>query len=135
MYVLDTDVSIYLMERRHPALLTRFESELSPSDMATTAITAAELRHGALKSLRVAQNLERLETFLVGLVVLPFDADASRFHAENRDRLRRRGTPIGTFDLLIAATALAHDATLVTNNTREFARIPGLKFENWLENL
>ena len=97
----------------------------------TSIIAAAEIRFGAAKrgSARLAQQAE---TVLSGMDVRAFNAPAEHAYADTRSALEAAGTPIGAFDMLIAAHALALDAILVTDNTREFERVPGLKIENWL---
>ncbi len=80
---------------------------------------------------RVAENMERLERFLLPLEVVPFDAEAGRQYGRVRSELKRTGRPIGPNDLLIAAHALSLDVTLVTNNFREFRRVSGLRVEQW----
>ena len=91
----------------------------------------AELRRGALRSQRIELNLQRLEIFFAPLKSLPFDDTAAEHYARIGADLSRRGTPIGPNDLIIAATALAHNATLITHNTGEFGRVPGLRMEDW----
>ena len=131
IYLLDTDTCIYLLESKAPGIAAHLR-RLSPDDVGTTAITAAELHYGVQHSSRASENLDRLETFLRFLPQLPFDASCAQHYGELKQALARRGTPIGPMNLLIAATALTHDATLVTNNAREFDRVPGLRTENWL---
>ncbi len=98
-----------------------------------SAITLAELRCGIAASQRRAVNLAKLELFLAIFEIAPFDAPAATAYGSLRAQLQARGTPIGPLDTLIAAHALALGATVVTNNVREFGRVPGLKVENWLE--
>jgi tRNA(fMet)-specific endonuclease VapC len=126
-YLLDTDTCIYILKQRQP-ILDRFFRE-SPDDVAVSSMTEAELRFGALKSAHPGANRARMEAFLAPLQVLPFDGSAARRHADAR--LALRSAPIGERDLVIAAVALANGLVLVTNNTREFGRIPGLAMENW----
>lgn len=99
----------------------------------TTAVTAAELRCGALHSGRRERNLARAESFLRPLRVVPFDDQAAILFARIKEHLVRQGSLIGTADLFIAACTLAVGGTLVTNNVRELARVPGLLWENWAE--
>jgi tRNA(fMet)-specific endonuclease VapC len=89
------------------------------------------LRFGVENSNRVDDNMERLERFLLPLEIVPFDAKANRHYGRVRTDLKRAGCPIGSNDLLIAAHALSLDAPLVTNNIREFARVVGLRVEQW----
>jgi len=102
---------------------------MPPSGVFVTSMTMAELHFGVLKSRDPEGNQTRVSTFLGPLAVLDFDGAAARLHAEIRWALRE--TPIGERDLVIASVALAHQLTLVTGNTREFARVPGLPTEDW----
>lgn len=99
--------------------------------MCTSLVVSCELRYGAIKK-KSPQLMERVETALQSLEVLPLEKDADRHYAEIRSELDRLGTPIGPNDLLIAAHARALDLILVTDNVEEFARVPGLSIENWL---
>jgi tRNA(fMet)-specific endonuclease VapC len=101
-----------------------------PGDLAISAVTVAELEFGILSSCRPVQYRERLNQFLALLVEVPFDRVSAEQHARIRQTLRSAGAQIGPMDLLLAATALAHDAIVVTNNVREFSRVPGLRVEN-----
>ena len=95
------------------------------------SVVKLELRYGALRSESVEKNLERQAEFLNRFVSLPFDDAAHDHAAKIRAELNRNGTPIGPYDLLIAAIALTHDLIVVTHNTREFSRVKHLKFEDW----
>ncbi len=129
--LLDTNICIYLIKRKPPEVLQRFIS-YAVGDIGVSSITVAELCYGVEKSGRPAQNRQALEQFLLPLVVMPFDDEAAQVYGSIRAELERRGTPIGALDLLIAAHALALDVPLVTNNTAEFRRVPGLRVENWV---
>ncbi len=131
MYLLDTDICIYLLNRRFPGVEERLR-KVPLDQLATTAITAAELYYGALKSGRPAENLGCAETFLAPLRLLRFDGQAAMHFAKVKRFLAARGQLIGTMDLLIAACALAVDAILVTHNVSEFSRVPSLRVENWV---
>lgn len=131
MFLLDTDTAIYLLNGRYPETAAHLR-ELSPRRVGTTAITAAELRFGALSSGRPEANLERAERFLEPMTIFPFDDAAAVRFAEIKSDLSRRGELIGTVDMLIAATALAVAGILVTRNVREFSRVRSLRFENWV---
>jgi tRNA(fMet)-specific endonuclease VapC len=128
--LLDTDTAIYILNRRPDHVYNRFR-EADASQVGITAVTLSELRFGALNSARANENGERVNLFLHPLRILPFDEAAAERHAWLKLTLMRQGTPIGPMDMLIAAIALAGDHTLVTNNEREFARVPGLRTENW----
>ena len=131
MILLDTDTCIFLLNGKiAPETVDRMR-RLRSSDIGTATVTAAELRYGALHSARAKANLDRVEVFLASLVQVPFEGVAASHFARVKDHLIRRGRPIGVMDLLIAATALAAQATLVTGNTREFSRVPGLALERW----
>lgn len=130
-WLLDTNICIYII-KTHPAhVLDRFRQH-DPRDIGISSLTAAELAFGVAKS-GSARNQAALEKFLVPLTVFPFDGACAGVYGRVRADLARRGTPIGSIDQLIAAHALALDATLVTNNTREFERVDGLRIENWAE--
>ena len=102
-----------------------------PEDICISSITLAELEYGVYNSARPSQNQLALMTFLASIPVIPFDADAAREYGIIRADLKKKETLIGANDLLIAAHAKSLDITLVTNNTREFERVEGLKLENW----
>jgi tRNA(fMet)-specific endonuclease VapC len=104
----------------------------SPSTVGISVITAAELRYGASKSNLVKSNHEILDVFLDKMTVLPLEKDVAKTYGNIRAVLEKKGTPIGHLDLIIAAHALFLDATLVTNNTKEFDRVSKLKIENWV---
>lgn len=128
-WMLDTNICIYVINARPPGVLARFRQQRL-GDIGISSITAAELAFGVVKS-GSARNREALEMFLAPLEVLAFDADGIWHYAIVRADLERRGEPIGALDTMIAAHALASNAILVTNNTREFARVPELRLENW----
>lgn len=128
-YLLDTDSCIYALKRRLGVL----ERMLSTPrlDVAVSVISEAELRTGAAKSSVPAKTLARIENFLRPLSVLEFDSNDAVAYARLRAHLERAGTPIGPLDTLIAAQAVARKLVLVSNNEREFGRVPGLGVENW----
>ena len=130
-YLLDTNICIYIINRRPPEVVLRFDG-LSFGDVAVSSITVAELDYGAAK-IGSERNRAALQKFLAPLEVLPFDDEATRHYGSLRARLERLGTPIGPLDMLIAAHALALDCVLVTNNVREFSRVPMLRLENWVD--
>lgn len=130
-YLLDTNICIYIINRRPPEVVLRFDG-LSFGDVAVSSITVAELDYGAAKS-GSERNRAALQKFLAPLEVLPFDDEATRHYGSLRACLERLGTPIGPLDMLIAAHALALDCVLVTNNVREFSRVPMLRLENWVD--
>lgn len=132
-WLLDSNICVYLINRRpgHERLLQRFDRR-DYGELLVSAITLAELEFGVAKSARGAQNRSRLELFLARFEIVPFDARAAVSYGTVRAALENKGTPIGPLDTEIAAHAIALDATLVTNNVREFSRVAGLKVENWL---
>lgn len=129
MHALDTDTVSYWLRGRGRVAARLASAE--PSSIALPAIVLHELRYGMLRSAGSARLRDDLEAFLTALPILPFDAAAADAAARARLDLERAGMQVGPFDLLIAGTALACDATLVTHNTREFGRIRGLRLEDW----
>ena len=130
-FLLDTDTCIYALKHREEVLGHLLAH--SPTDVAVSVITEAELRTGAAKSTTPQKTLERVERFLGPLMVLEFTSADAIAYATVRGRLERAGTPIGPLDTLIAAQAVARRLVLVTNNEREFSRVPSLRLENWTE--
>jgi tRNA(fMet)-specific endonuclease VapC len=131
-YLLDTNICIYLIKQKPAHVLDRFRAE-TVGDIGISVITVAELQYGVSKSQRPQQNQEALDKFLLPLVVVDFDDAAARLAGNIRAFLEKQGTPIGVYDVLIGSHAVALDVTVVTNNIREFERIPGLRLENWAE--
>lgn len=131
-YMLDTNTCIYGMKNRPPQVEEAIRRGLDRG-ICISAITLAELEHGVQKSQSVAKNTEALLKFLTILEVLPFDDRAAVEYGKIQAFLQRNGTPMGTADALIAGHARAEGLILVTNNVREFARVPGLTVENWAE--
>ena len=129
MILLDSNICIYIINAKPPAVLARFQ-QYQLGDIGLCSVVAAELAFGVAKS-GSARNRQALEMFLAPLTILPFDTKAVWAYGNLRADLERRGTPIGSLDTLIAAHALSQQAMLVTNNTREFAKVPGLQLENW----
>ncbi|MBK6926324.1 MAG: tRNA(fMet)-specific endonuclease VapC [Comamonadaceae bacterium] len=129
-YLLDTNMVIYVIKRRPVEVLGLFNE--NAGRMAISAITLAELIHGAEKSTRVAQNLAVVDDFASRLEVVPYTSRASQHYGAIRAVLERAGRPIGVNDLHIAAHARSEGLTLVTNDLAEFERVPGLLTENWV---
>ena len=129
-YLLDTNIVIYVMKRRPIEVLETFNQ--NASRIAISAITMSELHHGAEKSESVAQNLEVIEDFASRLEVLPYTEKASQHYGSIRSVLEKSGQVINVNDLHIAAHARSEGLVLVTNNVREFERIPALAVENWV---
>ncbi|TLU84745.1 MAG: type II toxin-antitoxin system VapC family toxin [Chlorobium sp.] len=130
-YLLDTNICIYIINARPKHVLERFR-QVNIGDIGISSITAVELAFGVMKS-GSERNRRALEMFFAPLELYPFDATAIWHYGEIRRDLEQRGEPIGPLDTMIAAHARALDAVLVTNNSREFSRVPGLNIENWAE--
>ena len=130
IYLLDTNVCVHLLNQRHEAIIRRF-CQHSPADIALCSVVKAELIYGAQRSQRREANLQTLRAFFAPLTSLPLDDNAAEHYGQIRADLLAQGQPIGPNDFLIAAIARAHDATLVTHNTAEFSRVPGLRLEDW----
>jgi tRNA(fMet)-specific endonuclease VapC len=129
-YLLDTDTCIFLHRHRPASVVTRFE-KLTPGEAAMSVVTYGELMFGAFKGPNPAAAMPGLSKLAVALPVLSMPQSAGEIYGELRARLEAAGEIIGGNDLWIAAHALASGLVLVTNNEREFKRVPGLKFENW----
>ena len=130
LYLLDTNIIIHA-QRGHANVQKRMR-RAGQSNLLLSSLVAAELAYGVEKSTHKTQNKVALEALLSAFTVMPWDESAMWFYAGNFHRLRSGGTPIGEMDLLIGCQALALNAICVTNNTREFERIDGLKLENWV---
>ena len=130
-YLLVTNICICALKKRPPEVLERFR-EVGPEDVAISVVTLLELRHGAEKSQHAAIAHCKLDLFLTPIRIIPFDREAALVGARVRAHLDRQGTPIGDLDSLIAAQAIASGLILVTNNLREFDRVPDLTTENWI---
>ena len=130
MILLDTNICIYIINAKPPAVLERFR-QYRMGDIGLCSVVAAELAFGVAKSAS-ARNRQALEMFLAPLIILPFDTAAVWVYGDLRANLERRGTPIGSLDTMIAAHALSQQALLITNNTREFSKVPGLQLDNWV---
>ena len=128
---MDTNICAYFMSRRYPSVTAKFR-EHNPGDLVISSIVAAELAYGVENSARVESNRHTLELFLSKLTVLAWDDAAIWQFGVHKAKLKKAGAKLGELDLLIGCHALAMDAVLVTNNTREFERIEGLKLENWV---
>lgn len=128
-YMLDTDICIYAINERPPKVLQALR-EHHAEGLGVSAITASELHYGVGRT-GSERNARALRRFLDALEVADFDASAAEVAGQVRAWLASRGPPIGPYDSLIAAHAQALGATLVTNNVREFERVPGLKLANW----
>ena len=126
---LDTNICSYIL-RRHPASMIERFATLDRSQLWLSAIVAAELRFGAAK-LASPRFSAAVEAWLSGFDVRPWPLDATHHYAHLRSTLERAGTPVGAMDMLIAAHAIAEDSAIITNNAREYLRVPGLAVEEW----
>ena len=131
-YMLDTNICIYSIKKKPPQVLRRLKKHLGKV-LCISAITLAELEHGVEKSASPEKNAAALMQFLAIMDVLPFNDLAAVEYGKICAYLQQRGTPIGTMDMLIAGHARAEGLILVTNNVREFERVPNLMVENWAE--
>lgn len=130
-FMLDTDSCIALIKRKPGPVLRRLTA-LAPGEAGISAVTLAELRFGVAKSAQREKNGQALDEFLLPLEIAEFDEPAAEVYGSVRAGLEKAGTPIGPLDALIGAHALSLGAALVTHNTREFRRIPGLSVVDWL---
>ena len=129
-YLLDANAVIALLNDATSKAAKRARRE-RPGEMAISAVVAHELFYGAFRSRRTAQNLALIDA--LQFIVLEFDKEDARQAGEVRAVLASKGTPIGPYDVLIAGQAVARDMILVTHNTQEFGRVPGLRLEDWQE--
>lgn len=132
-YMLDTNVCIQVIRERPEPLRARFNANAAA--LCISVVALAELLYGAEKSARPEANRTNVEQFVARLEVLPFDTEAAAHYGDIRASLERQGTPIGAYDMMIAAHARAHGLVVVTNNTREFTRVDGLRVEDWLSDV
>ncbi len=129
-FMVDTNTCIYIIKRKPPDVIERFNpTELS--QIGISSITLSELLYGVSKSSKPEQNQMALTQFIAPLEILPYGDEAALYYGDLRAHLEKQGTPIVSLDMLIAAHALAIACTLVTNNKKEFIRIPNLKIDNW----
>lgn len=129
-YLLDTNVCVVYLNGRSAAVRDRLLTT-SIEEITVCSVVKAELFYGAMRSNNPARTLERQQEFLRQFVSLSFEDKAANSFEKIRAQLARAGTPIGAYDLQIAAIALANDLTLVTHNTREFERVEGLQIDDW----
>jgi tRNA(fMet)-specific endonuclease VapC len=128
--MLDTNIVAYAKNNRPEVVYERM-SRFDPEDLCVSVITLAELEYGVFNSSNPERNQLALTLFLANIEVVPFNDDAAVEYGRIRADLKRKGTPIGANDLMIAAHAKSLGVTLVTNNTREFERVEGLMLEDW----
>ena len=129
-YYLDSNICIFYLRNPQGALARKIDS-LNNDDIKIPAIVKGELLTGAMKSSRRDRNIAEVMSFLADYEIVPFDDDSAWTYGEIKSALELKGQPIGYNDTIIAATVLAHNGILITNNTREFMRVEGLECEDW----
>jgi tRNA(fMet)-specific endonuclease VapC len=130
-YMLDTNTCIYIIKKHPESVLKKFKSLLI-GDICISSVTFAELMYGVHKSQHQQKNKAALQAFVLPLDVVPFDEEVASHYGYIRVLLEKKGTPIGSLDLMIAAHAQSLNSILVTHNTKEFSRVPKLKLEDWI---
>jgi tRNA(fMet)-specific endonuclease VapC len=130
-FMLDTNICIYVIKRQPESVLKKFTA-FAVGDLGLSIVTLAELEYGIARSSQTGKNRTALEEFVSPLEVAAFDREAASVYGNIRAAVERRGNPVGSMDLLIAAHAVSLDVPLVTNNVKEFRRIPELRVENWV---
>lgn len=130
-FLLDTNICIYIIKQKPLEVLHKFNT-YQVGDIGISSITVAELEFGVQKSQYPAKNQQALAQFLLPLEIVNFDHAAATIYGDIRAKLENQGTPIGSLDTLIAAHALSLQVILITNNIKEFSRVPNLKSENWV---
>lgn len=130
-YMLDTNICIYIIKKQPENVLKKFE-KLNIGDVCISSMTLAELMYGVEKSHHIQKNKTALQEFTLPLEIVSFDEKAASHYGHIRAYLQKEGTLIGPLDLLIAAHAQSLNLILVTNNKKEFARVPRLKIEDWV---
>jgi tRNA(fMet)-specific endonuclease VapC len=130
--MLDTNICIYTIKHQPVSVFKKFMS-LEPGDACISSITLSELMYGVYKSHHPQKNQAALAEFVSPLDIMPFDDEAAEHYGHIRAHLEKKGTPIGALDLLIAAHARRLNSILVTNNKKEFSRVPGIKIEDWVQ--
>jgi tRNA(fMet)-specific endonuclease VapC len=129
-YMLDTDICIYIIKRKPAGVIKRLMKNRI-SQIGISSITLSELEYGVEKSSKQAQNQVALAQFVAPMEILSYGDEAALQYGRLRAFLEKQGTPIGSLDMLIAAHALSINSILVTNNEKEFGRVPNLKIDNW----
>ena len=130
-YMLDTNICIYLIKQQPRQMIDKFQG-IAPGEITISTVTVAEMMYGVGKSQHKEKNKAALESFLAPLEIVDFNFRAAQHYGVVRAYLEKKGKPIGAYDLMIAAHALSLGLVLVTNNKREFQRIPDLIVENWV---
>jgi len=132
MYLLDTNTCIYFLKNSFPTLTQKL-LDTDPSELFISSITVFELAYGAEKSKWGEKTRQKLAMFLAPFTILPFDSEDAMVAGRIRGALEQHGTPIGPYDVQIAAQALAKGLTVLTHNMKEFQRVPDLRVEDWVE--
>ena len=130
MYLLDTNICIYLMKNKYPPLTERIFSH-DPSEFLISSVTVYELEYGAEKSSWGETTRQKLAMFLSPFTIIPFNGEDAVSAGRIRGYLEKIGKPIGPYDIQIAAQGLVRNATVITNNFNEFSRVPFLSVEDW----
>ena len=131
-YMLDTNICIYAIKHKPEQVFLRLQ-EHDPSEVCISSVTYAELVHGVEKSQSIEKNRVALALLLANIEIMDFDSSAAESYGKIRADLEKAGKPIGPLDMMIAGHAKSLGFTVVTNNTKEFMRVSGLKLENWAE--
>lgn len=131
MFMLDTNICIYIIKKRPESILKKFKKHRN-QNIYISVITLAELQYGVERSSSKKFNQKIINDFISHLFVVPWDKESAVQYGKLRNTLNEKGTPVGNMDLMIASHALSQDFTLVTNNVKEFKRVPNLKYENWV---
>ena len=131
MYLLDTNICIYAINGSHPRLNHRLLT-IHPNDIYVSSITIGELEYGAAKSRWGSRTRQIMYAFLANFNIIPFSEKDAVIFGRLRAELAAAGTPIGAYDLMIAAQGISGNLTVVTHNMREFSRVPGIVLEDWI---
>ncbi len=131
IYYLDTNICIYFLKGLYPSIMENIQN-INPNNIKIPSIVKAELLYGAEKSQQKTKNLANIKRFLEPFEIIPFDDDCSIAYSKIRSAMELKGTVIGPNDYIVAATVLAKNGILVTNNTKEFKKVKNLKTENWV---
>jgi len=131
-YMLDTNICIYAIKHKPEKVFQKLQ-EVEPEDVCVSSVTYAELVHGVEKSVAVEKNRLALSMLLANIEILDFKADAADCYGKIRADLEKKGTPIGSLDMMIAGHAQSLGYTVVTNKVKEFSKVQDLKIENWAE--
>jgi len=134
MYLLDTNICIYILKRKPIEVFERFKT-LKLGELKISSITVAELYYGAYNSQKIEKNLITIDSFLKPFDYVEFDEKSAIEYAKIKSNLKKEGKIIGELDMQIAGIAMANDLILITNNVKEFERVNGLKIDNWVDKI